>query len=220
MRLEVSSSALCFWFPKGPVIGPMVIGGVIIDEKDEEICRQLNIRDSKLIAPNRRKVLFKEIHGFAKEVHSVSASAREIDKQRKKMSLNELEALKMAELIKKFKVKPDLIIIDLPDPNPFMFIRRLSKYIKIEAEIKAEHKADMNYPSVASASIIAKVIRDEAIEKLKEKYGDLGSGYPADPKTKEFLIHNVDKGLPFIRYSWETARRLKKEKKQSKLNEF
>ena len=38
----------------------------------------------------------------------------------------------------------------------------------------------------------------DSLEYLKETYGDLGSGYPADPKTKEFLIHNVDKNLPFI----------------------
>ena len=205
---------------RGPVLGPMIIGAVLMKKEDEKICKEMNIRDSKLISPRRREFLFSKIKEFAVETHYVKISASEIDRQRKKMSLNELEALKMAELIKKFKVKPDLIVIDLPDPTGYGFIHRISKYIKIDSKIKAEHKADANYPAVSSASIIAKVIRDREIEKLKKKYGDLGSGYPADPKVKEFLKNNVNKGYPFIRYSWETARRLKKEKKQSKLNEF
>jgi ribonuclease HII len=40
-----------------------------------------------------------------------------------------------------------------------------------------------------AASILAKVTREEEVEKIKErytKYGDIGSGYPSDPKTKEF----------------------------------
>jgi len=197
----------------------MVIGAVLMREEDEVICRDLNIRDSKLIAPKRREFLFNEIKKFAVEVHHVKISAREIDRQRKKMSLNELEALKMAELIKKFKHEPDLVVIDLPDPTAYGFIHRISRYIKIKAEIKAEHKADAKYPSVSSASIIAKVTRDKAIEKINEKY-PVGSGYPADPRTKEFIKNNVNKGFDFIRYSWETARRLKKEEKQSKLNDY
>ncbi len=205
---------------RGPVIGPMVLAGVLMKKEDEKICKELNIRDSKLISPKRREFLFDKIKEFAVEMHYVKISASEIDKQRKKMSLNELEALKVAELIKKFKAKPDLIIIDLPDPTGYGFIHRISKYFKIDSKIKAEHKADANYPAVSSASIIAKVVRDREIEKLKKQYGDLGSGYPADPKTKEFLLKNVDKDFNFIRYSWETARRLKKEKKQSTLSEF
>ncbi len=205
---------------RGPVIGPMVLAGVLMREEEEAIAKELNIRDSKLISPKRREFLFDKVKEFAVETHYVKISASEIDRQRKKMSLNELEALKIAELIKKFKTEPDLILIDLPDPTGYGFIRRISKYVDIKAEVRAEHKADAKYPAVSSASIIAKVIRDREIEKLKQTYGDLGSGYPADPKTKKFMIENVNKELPFIRYSWETARRLKKEKKQSSLSDF
>ena len=205
---------------RGPVIGPMVLAGVLMKKEDEAITRELNIRDSKLISPKRRGFLFNKVREFAVETHHVKIPAVEIDKQRKKMSLNELEALKIAELLKKFKQKPDLIIIDLPDPTAYGFIRRISKYVDIKAKVKAEHKADANYPAVSSASIIAKVVRDKEIEKIKKQYGDLGSGYPADPKTKKFIQENINKEYPFIRYSWETARRLKKEKKQSSLKDF
>ena len=57
-------------------------------------------------------------------------------------------------------------------------------------EIHCEHKADFNHPSVSAASILAKVTREEEVAKIKKeysKYGDIGSGYPGDPKTKEFL---------------------------------
>ena len=43
---------------------------------------------------------------------------------------------------------------------------------------------------------------------------DFGSGYPADPKTKEFIAENFDKEeyKPIIRFSWNTVKKLFKAK--------
>ena len=55
-------------------------------------------------------------------------------------------------------------------------------------KIYSEHKMDSRDEVVAAASIIAKVIRDSAMEELSQELNiDLGSGYPSDPKTKEAL---------------------------------
>ena len=70
-----------------------------------------------------------------------------------------------------------------------------------------EPKADLRYRVVGAASIVAKVNRDMAIEKL----GDVGSGYPSDPKTINFLkkLKNQDKKYPsFVRKSWKTLNRI------------
>ena len=62
--------------------------------------------------------------------------------------------------------------------------------------------------------------RDNAIEKLSEKYGAIGSGYPGDENTikflrKYFLKHNK---MPDIaRKSWQTIANLENEKFQQKL---
>ena len=91
--------------------------------------------------------------------------------------------------------------------------------------VYCEHKADVNHVSVSAASIIAKVVREEEVAKLKGKYkeyGDLGSGYPSDPATKEFLRKNgqklKDSGI--FRKSWVTWKQLFPEKSQMTLRDF
>ena len=76
-------------------------------------------------------------------------------------------------------------------------------------EIIAKHKADDIFPIVSAASIIAKNKRDSLINELKEKYGDLGSGYPSDKKTIDFLRKWIKKNrkVPaFARKSWATIK--------------
>ncbi|RLE62603.1 MAG: ribonuclease HII, partial [Thermoprotei archaeon] len=60
---------------------------------------------------------------------------------------------------------------------------------------------------VSAASVIAKVIRDTEVEKLSRIYGDIGSGYPSDPKTIGFLKKVLKSGVipPFVRRSWRTV---------------
>jgi ribonuclease HII len=166
--------------------------------------------------------LYPIVKQMAEETRTVHIPAHEIDSLRKKMSLNEIEALKIAELIVSFKKRPDLIVIDLPDPDEFMFIRRISKYAKISEKIKAEHKADANFPAVSAASILAKVERDAEVEKLEKKYGSMGSGYPSDQRAIDFLNRHAGEKLDFVRYSWSTAKRTisKKEANQSSLEDF
>lgn len=70
---------------------------------------------------------------------------------------------------------------------------------------------------VSAASICAKVTRDEIINNwvFNEKPGFkdrvFGSGYPGDPKTKQWLQHNLDPvfGFPdFVRFSWSTTKKI------------
>ena len=54
-------------------------------------------------------------------------------------------------------------------------------------------KADANYPVVSAAGIAAKVTRDRKIKEWEETVStgiedeDAGSGYPSDPRTKDWL---------------------------------
>ncbi len=65
---------------------------------------------------------------------------------------------------------------------------------------------------VSAASIIAKVHRDRSIRQLEAEIGmEIGSGYPADPKTIRFLNELVKEKaeLPvYVRHSWKTVKRL------------
>jgi ribonuclease HII len=136
----------------------------------------------------------------------------------KKINLNELEAKTFALIID--RLKPKLVYMDSPDPNPKLFEQRIQKYLKTKPELVVENFADKKYVAVAAASILAKVRRDQRIAELRDRYGDLGSGYPADPRTIAFLeswVREHGKLPDFARRSWETARRVEERAKQRKL---
>jgi len=89
--------------------------------------------------------------------------------------------------------------------------------------VTAEHGADDEYDLVAAASVVAKVARDAHVETLAEEYGDVGSGYPSDPTTREFLEGYVGEHgeLPdCARASWQTSRDALAAAEQSALGEF
>jgi len=203
---------------RGPVIGPMIVAGVLVEESS--ICRfeQVGVTDSKRLTPQRRMKLFQCVLDVAKGVVFLEVSPSEIDEAiRSGIGLNELEACRMAEVID--KLQPDVAYLDAVDPHPDKFKGRVRKYLICNTRLVAEHKADEKYVVVGAASIVAKVVRDAKIEELKT-HGDVGSGYPQDPRTIAFLRCWVkEKGClpPFTRQTWKTARRILDEVLQKKL---
>ena len=213
---------------RGPIIGPMILAGVILDENGETFLKKYGVRDSKQIVENSKRIeLAKIIKQAALSYKVVKSSPEEIDSSLKsKINLNTLEAIKTAEIInalnpKKEKVK---VIVDCPSTNLLKWGNELLNLIEHpkNLELACEHKADANYLSVSAASILAKVKREEEVEKLKKKYGNLGSGYPSDPTTKEFLKKHGKKlkEAGIFRKTWKTWKNLFPEKEQATLREF
>ncbi len=198
------------------------MAGVLVDEKREKELKELGVKDSKLLSPGTRAALFDKIKKIAKKYKIISVSPAEIDEAlgSESLNLNWLEAQKGAEIIN--ALKPDKAIVDSPSTNCIsykIYIEKLLDNKKIEMIV--ENKADVNYVSCAAASILAKVTRDEAIEKIKKEIGsDFGSGYPADPKTKLFLEKNYNKHHEIFRKTWATFKKAAKDNSQSKLGEF
>jgi ribonuclease HII len=84
------------------------------------------------------------------------------------------------------------------------------------------HKADILNIVVSAASIIAKVIRDREIEVIQKDFKKIGSGYPSDKKTMEFIrtcIIEKNNCPNFIRKSWRPVKNML-EKKQKKIYDF
>jgi ribonuclease HII len=76
---------------------------------------------------------------------------------------------------------------------------------------------------VGAASIIAKVTREKELEKIKHKLKiDFGSGYPSDPKTKDFVEKNWNnpKYSILFRKSWATYQNIAKKNSQKSLDGF
>jgi ribonuclease HII len=199
---------------RGAVIGPLVIAGVAIEENDLSILRELGVKDSKLLSPSKREALAIEVKHVARKLAIEKLSPKEIDKVvetgRKLHRLNRLEAQTMAKVIE--TIKPDVAYVDASDVLEERFKQHIQEYLPFKLDIISEHKADRTYPIVSAASIIAKVERDREIAELAKKYGDLGCGYPTDPKTISFLqecLKNMGDYPEFVRKSWKPAKKAK-----------
>lgn len=206
---------------RGPVIGPMVIAGVLIEAPDEQKLINLGVKDSKLLTPKQREAMFEDIKNIAKKHKIVVILPPEIDAalQSDELNLNWLEAQKTVEIIN--QLEPHKVFIDCPSTNIYAYKEYLMKRIlNKHIDVVAEHKADVSYPVVSAASILAKVTRDREIERIKAQIGaDFGSGYPSDPKTQEFMQKNFNK-YDIFRKTWASYKDAFKGKQQRKLMDF
>ena len=207
---------------RGPVIGPLVISGVLINKGEEEKLVKIGAKDSKLVPVNQRERIFDKIIDVAKSTQIITIEVDEIDKaveSTEGMNLNWLEAKKSAEIINEFK--PDVVILDSPHPIAEKYGEYVRELLDNKSiEIISEHKADENYPLVGAASILAKVTREREMEKIKMKYGDVGPGYPANPITKKFVEENFEKHPEIFRKSWATFKNQVKKKNQKNLTDY
>lgn len=199
---------------RGSVIGPLVIAGVLLDEKDLQRLSDLGVKDSKRLSRQRREKLFEEIKKLGLQYHVVKLSPAEIDKVvrsgRKLHKLNRLEAKTMARVID--FLQPDIVYVDASDVLAERYKHHIMEHLSFNVKIMSEHKADVKYPIVSAASIIAKVERDKVISELAAKYGNMGCGYATDFKTLEFLekwIRKFGSYPDFVRLSWKTVKRIK-----------
>jgi ribonuclease HII len=197
---------------RGPVLGPMVLAGVLIETNEEQIVKDWGAKDSKLLTPKQRGEIKEKIKAQFKH-HIEISTPKEIDDHK---NLNTLEAEKAAKIINKLtknineKIK---VVIDCPSVNTQSWTTDVQKLLDNPKNIQlsCEHKADLHHPIVSAASIIAKEKREDEIYKLKlQLKTDFGSGYPADPKTKDFITKNFnnEKYKHIIRFSWNTVKKL------------
>lgn len=209
---------------RGPVIGPLVMAGVALAEKDLPKLEALGLKDSKLLSPAQREQLYETLMELEYITHHISsAQPSEIDEvlASPNINLNGFEALHTAIIIN--KLKPDKAIIDLPTNNAEAYNNLIKRNLTYTPILVSEHKADATYAVVSAASIIAKVTRDRAIMQLKKEIGiDFGSGYPSDPLTVAFLQKQYANSMykHIFRKSWQSYQRLITKKRQKHLGDF
>lgn len=201
---------------RGPVIGPLVIAGVLACEHQLEELLALGVRDSKTLTRSKRTELAREIEARAQRVSIVSIPAGELE-----ANLTRIELEGMAELIR--DLGPTAVYLDAPvGPRAIpRFVDALRGLLEgVSCEIVAENRADARFPVVAAASIMAKVHRDREIEKLRSLYGDLGWGYPSEPKVQSFLRNWYARHgsfPPCVRTRWATVGRIREEQREPSL---
>jgi len=211
---------------RGPVIGPMVLAGCLINEEIELEFKKLGVKDSKELSPKQREFLAEKIREQAETFEIVLLYPDEIDgKNHEGINLNMLEAEKAAEIINKINKGYNKIqvVIDCPSVT----ISKWQDFLKTKIddlsnlEISCEHKADKNHIAVSAASILAKSVREKEMSILKEKYGDeIGSGYTSDSKTCKFLEKHAkeydEHGI--FRKTWQTWKKACQIKEQKTLS--
>lgn len=210
---------------RGPVIGPMVLAGCLIDEKFESELKKLGVKDSKQLTQKRREFLSEKIKEFAETFEVILIHPEHIDQQNAEgTKLNEVEAIACAEIINRINkgYKKIKIIVDCPSP----VIAKWQDFLKTKidnlsnVEVVCEHKADVNHVSCSAASVLAKTVRESEMAKIREKYGEeIGSGYCSDPSTIRFLEKSGHKheDTGIIRKTWITWKDVVAKKEQKKL---
>jgi ribonuclease HII len=204
---------------RGPIIGPLVIAGVLIPDDAQEGLRAMGVRDSKLLTPEARTRLDAKIRSIATKVAFAEAQPKEIDEfvlhGGRLRKLNFLEARMMAQVLG--QLGPEEAYVDASDVNEARYAESIRESLPDHLKgmkIFSEHHADRTYPVVSAASIIAKVMRDAAIGGLHGGYGDFGSGYITDPKTMSFLRdwrRTHAEYPPIVRLSWKTIKEIEAE---------
>ena len=218
---------------RGPVLGPMVYGAAFWHSDDNKELEEIGFNDSKVLNANTRYELAKKMIQSNKigwVSHSLSARSISQDMlARNPINLNELSFAAASGMISKVLekgLKVDEAYIDTVGP-PDSYRRKFESHFHYLTntttsdhhqgiEFTVAKKADSLYPVTSAASIVAKVTRDISMKLWswteKAKFNpDLGSGYPADPKTSQWLKENTNFifGLPDIaRFSWATTKEL------------
>ncbi|KAH1176530.1 ribonuclease H2 subunit A [Mauremys mutica] len=205
---------------RGPVLGPMVYAVCYCPLAKQEELGALKMADSKTLTEAEREQLFgtldraRDFVGWALHILSPNLISTSMQ-QRAKYNLNALShdtAIGLIQHVLDAGVQVAEVFVDTVGPAE-KYQEKLKRHFP-ELEVTVRPKADSLFPIVSAASICAKVARDRAVKNwtFPEDLGDVrmeyGSGYPNDPKTKEWLAQCLDPvfGYPqFVRFSWSTA---------------
>lgn len=142
---------------RGPWAGPVTLGAFLLDLKsfDLELFQKLRVRDSKKLSQSQREIIVKEFKKLSFPFKTFSASSQKIDQQGIAFCLDSL----LNSALSHFSGSFDFVLVDGNQNFSQDYIR-------------AVISADAKTFSVASASIVAKVVRDLKMETYHKEYPD------------------------------------------------
>ncbi|HEX7843469.1 MAG TPA: hypothetical protein VF469_38615 [Kofleriaceae bacterium] len=172
---------------RGPAVGPMVVAAVALDSRSAGALTRAGLCDSKTYgagdeAHALRTSLAVQIRARARFVTLIEVEHTEIDQR---VARNELNVLERELAIRLIEQAPavDRIIAD----GKHMFAALCQRYAHFESHDRAEDK----HASVAAASVIAKVARDERFARIRARYeaelGPITGGGYANAATRRWL---------------------------------
>ncbi len=161
---------------RGCLAGPVFAAAVILPKKYKNI----DLRDSKKLTEEQRNRLAKKIKQDALFWAVAKCSPGEIDKY----NILWASIRAMHKALKKLKQSPELILVDGNKFLPYKDIQHLCVI-----------KGDNKYLSIAAASVLAKVTRDNYMIRLDKKYPSYqwfsNKGYPTQAHRKGILENGL-----------------------------
>ena len=140
---------------KGAIFGPVFSAVVVLSEKNKVTLKEFGVMDSKKLTPKKRKLLSAKVLLLASDYGIGQSSVREIDK----LGIRIATELSMMRALKKLKEEPSELIVD-----GSLSLRPWN------GNQKNIISGDSKFIAISSASIIAKVSRDNLMERLEKKY--------------------------------------------------
>lgn len=172
---------------RGPLAGPLVIGGVILP-RDAFIP---GLNDSKKLSEKKRELLYDEILKVALAVSVNIVSVSNIDT----MNIYNATRAGMAEVLKHLTPKPQVALVDAMEP----FVEGVETVPII--------KGDALSVSIAAASVIAKVTRDRIMVRLDALYPEYGfAGHKGYGSAKHMAIVKEKGACIWHRRSFEPVK--------------
>ena len=160
---------------RGPLAGPVFAAAVILPHGIEIS----GLNDSKKLTEKQRDKLFDEIISLAVDYAIASASVEEIEK----INILNASMLAMKRAIESLKTKPEYALID----------GNIARGFEIDA--RPVIKGDALSPSIAAASILAKVSRDRHCMEMDKEYPEYGfakhKGYATKDHREAVLKHGA-----------------------------
>jgi len=190
---------------RGALAGPVSVGIAVVDLQNMELLA--DVRDSKLLKAADRERLDPLVRAWSVASAVGHASAREID------ALGIMGALRTAGNRAWFEIlgagiTPDVVLLDgshnwlSPAAQPSLFDEVITDP-GCDAPVHTLVKADMQCLSVAAASVLAKVERDQHMRELHLECPDFGwdvnKGYATAAHREAIRTHGPS---PYHRISW------------------
>jgi len=162
---------------RGAWAGPIVAAGVIFAKP----FKLEGVKDSKKISAKKRIELVDQIKAKALAWTIQEVDNMEIDQ----IGVGKANALVIDKVINGLETRPHYLLIDKAS---------VTKY-KIKVPWETVVKGDMKIFSIAAASILAKVYRDDLMAKLGEKYPNYGfaehKGYGTKLHISKLNEHDI-----------------------------
>ncbi|WP_067838644.1 ribonuclease HII [Amphibacillus sediminis] len=137
---------------RGPLAGPVVAAAVILPKN----CSLLGITDSKKLSAKKRELFAEQIKSEAIAYGIGIIDHEQIDQ----LNIYQASILAMSQAIQALTPKPDQLLVDAVSLN------------QLNCPSESIIKGDQKSISIAAASIIAKVTRDQMMLEYHDKYPD------------------------------------------------